>query len=199
MNDAAADTPPVSHLWDYINMGYDLVTFSGGKAIRGPQCAGLLLGREELIHYALLNNSPYEDTIGRSQKVGKEEIVAMIKALEIHLREDHEELATEWQQRLETISSRLSKVPGITTTYFIPPVANHVPHMNITWDEGRIRLTPEEASRQLRAGKPSIVIGGGKEGSEGRSGLVMNSFQLQPGEELIVAEQMAKLFQAHSA
>ena len=70
-NDAAADTPPISHLWDYTNMGYDLVAFSGGKAIRGPQCAGLLIGRQDLVRYALLNNSPYEDTLGRGQKVGK--------------------------------------------------------------------------------------------------------------------------------
>jgi L-seryl-tRNA(Ser) seleniumtransferase len=199
MNDAAADTPPVSHLWDYANMGYDLVTFSGGKAIRGPQCAGLLLGREDLVHYALLNNSPYEDTIGRSQKVGKEEIVAMIKALEIHLAEDQEALATEWQQRLETISQQVRKIAGVSTNYFMPPVANRVPHMNITWDQNRIRLTPEEASRLLRAAKPSIVIGGGKEGSEGYPGLVMNSFQLQPGEEKIVAERMVELLRDHSA
>ena len=199
MNDAAADTPPVSHLWDYANMGYDLVTFSGGKAIRGPQCAGLLIGREDLVHFALLNNSPYEDTIGRSQKVGKEEIVAMIKALEIHLSEDQDALAREWQQRLETISSQITKVSGVSTSYFMPPVANHVPHMNITWDQGRVRLAPEDATKLLRAGKPSIVIGGGKEGSEGRPGLIMNSFQLQPGEEKIVAERMAQLFQSHSA
>ncbi len=199
MNDAAADTPPVSHLWDYANMGYDLVTFSGGKAIRGPQCAGLLIGREDLVHYALLNNSPHEDTIGRSQKVGKEEIVGMIKALEIHLGEDQDALAKDWQQRLETISNQVTKVPGVSTSYFMPPVANHVPHMNITWDDKRIRLTPQDASRILRSGKPSIVIGGGKEGSEGRPGLVMNSFQLQPGEEKIVAEQMVALFRSHSA
>ncbi|MBV9482453.1 MAG: aminotransferase class V-fold PLP-dependent enzyme [Acidobacteria bacterium] len=199
MNDAAADTPPVSHLWDYVNLGYDLVTFSGGKAIAGPQCAGLLLGREDLVGYALLNNSPYEDTIGRSQKVGKEEIVAMIKALEIHLGEDQEALAREWQQRLETIAHEIGKVPGVSTSYFTPPVANHVPHMNITWDQKRILLTAQDASRQLRAGKPSIAMGGGKEGSEGRPGLVMNSFQLQPGEDKIVSEQMVRLFRAHSA
>src|SRR6202451_1957595 len=97
MNDAAADTPPVSHLWDYTNMGYDLVTFSGGKAIRGPQCAGLLIGRKDMVANALLNNSPHEDTLGRSQKVGKEEIVGMVKALELYLKEDHDALAKEWQ------------------------------------------------------------------------------------------------------
>src|SRR5581483_7253547 len=101
MNDAAADTPPVSHLWDYAYMGYDLITFSGGKVMRGPQCAGLLIGRKDLVGYALLNNSPHEDTIGRSQKVGKEEIIGMIKAIEIYLKEDHDALSREWQARLE--------------------------------------------------------------------------------------------------
>ena len=107
--DAAADTPAVSHLWDYVNMGYDMVAFSGGKAIRGPQCAGLLLGRTEMVANALLNNSPHEDTLGRSQKVGKEEIVGMVKALECYLKEDHEALNKEWQGRLELISGELRK------------------------------------------------------------------------------------------
>src|ERR1700688_1404702 len=114
MNDAAADTPPVSHLWDYTNMGYDLVTFSGGKAMRGPQCAGLLIGRKDLVAYALLNNSPHEDTLGRSQKVGKEEIIGMVKALELYLKEDHDALAREWQDRLERISHDLTKIPGVS-------------------------------------------------------------------------------------
>ncbi|MGC2017566.1 MAG: aminotransferase class V-fold PLP-dependent enzyme, partial [Candidatus Acidiferrales bacterium] len=96
MIDAAADTPPVSHLWDYAQMGYDMITFSGGKAMRGPQCAGLLIGRKEMVHNALLNNSPFEDTLGRGQKVGKEEIVGMIKAVEIYLNEDHDALTREW-------------------------------------------------------------------------------------------------------
>src|SRR5205814_1087263 len=80
MNDAAADTPPVSHLWDYANMGYDLITFSGGKAIRGPQCAGLLIGRKNLVANALLNNSPHEDTLGRSQNFEK------LQAIDRHRR-----------------------------------------------------------------------------------------------------------------
>jgi uncharacterized pyridoxal phosphate-dependent enzyme len=194
MNDAAADTPPVSHLWDYTNMGYDLVTFSGGKAIRGPQCAGMLIGRKEMIANALLNNSPHEDTLGRSQKVGKEEIVGMVKALELFLAEDHEALAKEWQDRLEKISREIMKVPGVSTSFFVPDIANHVPHMSITWD-ARVSLTPQQASKLLRASKPSIVIGGG----EGRPGLAMNSFMLQPGEDKIIAEQLSRLLREHAA
>ncbi len=162
MNDAAADTPPVSHLWDYTNMGYDLVTFSGGKAMRGPQCAGLLLGRKDLVAYALLNNSPHEDTLGRSSKVGKEEIIGMVKALELYLNEDHEALAAEWQGRLESISRQIVRVPGVSTAFFVPDIANHVPHMQITWDAAKISLTPKQASQLLRESKPAIVMGGGE-------------------------------------
>jgi uncharacterized pyridoxal phosphate-dependent enzyme len=195
MNDAAADTPPVSHLWDYTNMGYDLVTFSGGKAIRGPQCAGLLIGRKDMVANALLNNSPHEDTLGRSQKVGKEEILGMVKALELFLAEDHEALAKEWQARLEGISREITKVPGVTTSFFVPDIANHVPHMSITWDAARVALTPQQASKLLRNSKPSIVIGGGEE----RPGLVMCSFMLQPGEDKIVAEQLSRVLREHAA
>ena len=193
-NDAAADTPPISHLWDYTNMGYDLVSFSGGKAIRGPQCAGLLIGRQDLIHYALLNNSPYEDTLGRGQKVGKEEIIGMIKALELHLKDDYDALDKEWQDRLELVSREITKVPGVTTKFFTPAIANHVPHMQITWDS-RISLTPQQVSQLLRNSKPSIVMSAGEE----KPGLAMNSFMLQPGEDQIVAEQLSRILRQHSA
>jgi len=193
--DAAADTPPVSHLWDYANMGYDLIAFSGGKALRGPQCAGLLLGREDLVRYALLNNSPHEDTIGRSQKVGKEEIVGMVKALELYLNEDHQALNDEWQRRLVLISSKICSLPSVTTSYFVPDIANHVPHMEIKWDSLRIKITPQEASKALRQGSPSIVLSSG----ERRGALSMNSFMLQHGEDAIVADKLYQLLKAHSA
>ena len=192
--DAAADTPPVSHLWDYANMGYDMIAFSGGKAIRGPQCAGLLVGRKDLVSYALLNNSPHEDTIGRSQKVGKEEIVGMVKALECYLQEDHDALNKEWHHRLEVISTEVAKVPGVTTKFFVPDIANHVPHMEIRWDK-RTSATPKEVSASLRKGKPAIVLSTGEEGEI----LSLNSFMLQPGEEKIIADAVVAVLKAHAS
>ena len=192
-NDAAADTPPVSHLWDYANMGYDLISFSGGKAIRGPQCAGMLIGRKDLVGYALLNNSPNEDTIGRSQKVGKEEIVGMVKALELYLKDDHEALNKEWWRRLDAISAEITRVAGVSTSFSVPDVANHVPHMEIHWDPRHISLTPQDATKLLRSGKPSIVL------ARNESGLGMNSFQLQPGEDKVIATRLVEIFRAHPA
>jgi L-seryl-tRNA(Ser) seleniumtransferase len=192
-NDAAADTPPVSHLWDYAHMGYDLIAFSGGKAIRGPQCAGLLIGRKDLVAYALLNNSPHEDTLGRSQKVGKEEIIGMIKALESYLKEDHEALTKEWWRRLDSISAEITKVPGVSASFTVPEVANHVPHLEIHWDPRHISLSPVDAVKQLRGGKPSIVV------ASTETGLIMNSFMLQPGEEKVMGESLVKFFRRQSA
>jgi len=192
--DAAADTPPVSHLWDYANMGYDLIAFSGGKALRGPQCAGMLIGRKELVANALLNNSPHEDTIGRSQKVGKEEIVGMVKALEVYLNEDHEALWKEWQGQLDSISQQITRVAGVNASFFVPDIANHVPHMAITWDADRIALAPKDVPQLLRDSTPSIWMSPG----EDRPGLVMNSFMLQPGENKIVADQLTRIFREHS-
>jgi len=195
MNDAAADTPPVSHLWDYANMGYDLITFSGGKAIRGPQCAGLLLGRKDLVGYALLNNSPHEDTLGRSQKVGKEEIVGIVKALELYLSDDHDALTKEWQNRLDRVAQQVAKVPGVRTSFYTPDIANHVPHMQITWDSARVALTPHQLAQLMRNSTPSVVMASG----EDRPGLVMNSFMLQPGEEEVVATRLLQIFHEHTA
>lgn len=194
MNDAAADTPPVSHLWDYANMGYDLITFSGGKAIRGPQCAGMLIGRKELVANALLNNSPHEDTIGRSQKVGKEEIVGMVKALELYLNEDHDALWKDWEGQLQSVSRHVTKIPGVSTSFFVPDIANHVPHMSIDWDPAKVTISQLEVSKLLRESKPAIILGGG----EDRPGLVMCSFMLQPGEHKIVAEKLGDVLRQHS-
>jgi uncharacterized pyridoxal phosphate-dependent enzyme len=190
-NDAAADTPPVSRLWEYNQMGYDMVAFSGGKAIRGPQCAGLLLGRKDLIANALLNSCPHEDTLGRSMKVGKEEIVGMVKALELYLATDHNALMREWWDRLDRVAGELKNVPGVSTSVHVPEIANVVPHMQISWDPRRISLTPDQAFDLLRESKPSIILG------KNENGLGLAAFQLRPGEEKIVAERLVRIFRDH--
>ena len=110
-NDAAADVPPISNLWNYTQMGFDLVTFSGGKGIRGPQCTGLLLGRKDLIEAARKNNFPYSNTVGRGMKVGKEEIIGLVAAVDWFLSQDEEAMQAEFQKRAERIADHLKGIP----------------------------------------------------------------------------------------
>ncbi len=153
------------------------------------------MGKKDLVAYALLNNSPHEDTLGRSQKVGKEEIVGMVKALESYLKEDQEVLNKEWQRRLDFVSGQVTKIPGVTTSFPAPEIANHVPHLHIKWDSARIALTPREATAALRSAKPSVVLSSGEHGEA----LSMNSFMLQPGEEKIIARELVKVLKSHAA
>lgn len=194
-NDCAADTPPVSHLTDYNRMGYDLVAFSGGKALRGPQCSGLLIGRKDLVRAARFNAAPFDPTLGRGMKVGKEEIVGMWKALEVYLNEDHDKLTQEWWSRLEYVSKQLRGVQGVTTAFYVPEIANHVPTMRIEWDPRKLSLTSEQARTYLESGNPAVMMQGGTDGVS----LSMCSFMLKPGEERIVASRLKQMFQAHGA
>jgi len=185
-NDAAADVPPVSHLSDYNKMGFDLVAFSGGKGLCGPQCAGLMLGKKDLIEAAIMNNNPYEDTIGRPSKVGKEEIVGMFVAVERYLRIDHEAEWKEWERRIQVMEKILASVPGVQTRRFVPEVANHVPHLYLKWDESALGITKAECAKQLREGEPSIEV---LEGDDPQ-GMGVTPFMMKPGEELIVARRI---------
>ncbi len=185
-NDAAADVPPLSHLSDYIKMGFDLVAFSGGKGLRGPQCAGLLLGRKDLIEAALLNNNPNEDTIGRGMKVGKEEIVGMFAAVERYLKIDHDEEWKTWERKLGQIERMVSAVPGVRTGRFVPEVANHVPHVCVSWDEAALGLTRADCAARLEQGDPSIVCLVDDE----RKGVAITPYMMQAGDELIVARRL---------
>ena len=190
--DAAADTPPKSRLSDYANMGFDLIAFSGGKAIRGPQCTGLLIGRQEMVHNALLNMSPNEDTIGRPTKVGKEEIVGVLKALELYLAEDQEALDKDQWRQLDTVATKVSKIAGITVTRDVPEIANHFPALQIHLDPARFSASPHEITEQLARMKPSIVL------TEGSSTIEMTAIDLQPGEDKIIADALASALMAHS-
>lgn len=184
-NDAAADVPPIEHLLKPIRLGFDLVTISGGKGIRGPQSAGLLVGRKDLIEAAMLNTAPHSDTIGRSCKVNKEEIVAMMVALESFLKEDQEANWREWERRVATIEKIVSAVPGVKAERFVPQIANQVPHLRVDWDREKIRLTPEEVMQRLRDGDPPIELVPGP-----KVGVEIASWTLKPGEAEIVGERL---------
>ncbi len=188
-NDAAADVPPVENLWKYTKMGFDLVTFSGGKGIRGPQSAGLLLGRKDLIAAARLNAPPNGNTIGRGMKVNKEEIVGMLAALELYLKKDHAKEQQDFERRAETIRSGAAAVPGVKAEVFTPEIANHVPHVRVTWDSAANSLTPTAVVDAMRAGEPSIAIR-----SEGPA-LVIGVWMMRPGEDKIVAKRLRQVLE----
>ncbi len=191
-NDAAADVPPASHLSDYWKMGFDLVCFSGGKGLRGPQCSGLLLGRKDLIEAALLNNNPNEDTIGRTMKVGKEEIAGLYVALERYLQVDHEVEWKDWERQLSLIEKVASSIPGVHTGRFVPEVANHVPHLYLQWDEQAMGLTKAECVTRLQEGSPRIEV----LGDDYQYGLSLTPFMMKPGEEKIVAQRLKEILSA---
>jgi uncharacterized pyridoxal phosphate-dependent enzyme len=199
-NDAAADVPPISNLWNYTEMGFDLVTFSGGKGIRGPQCTGLLLGKKDLIDAAQLNNSPHSNTIGRGMKVGKEEIVGLLAAVDWFLKQDDAAMEAEYRARAQRITERVRSIPGVEARIFIPSVANHVPHLLISYDPNRIKLSASEVMQKMRDGTPRIELNpstGGGPASAGLPGghnvIVVGVWMLQPGEDQIVGRRLQEV------
>ena len=192
-NDAAADVPPVENLWKYTKMGFDLVTFSGGKGIRGPQSAGLLLGRKDLIAAARLNAPPNGNTVGRGMKVNKEEVVGMLVALESYLKKDHAAEQREFEKRADIVRSGVAGVPGVTAEIFVPEVANHVPHVRVTWDPSSRKLTPEDVVKTLREGEPSIGTR-----SEGNA-VVIGVWMMRSGEDKIVARRLREVIGASTS
>jgi len=163
-NDAAADVPPISNLWNYTQMGFDLVTFSGGKGLRGPQCTGLLLGRKDLIDAARKNNSPNSNSIGRGLKVAKEEIVGLVAAIDWFLAQDDAAMEAEYRKRAERIAGQLKSIPTVQTQIFIPPVANHVPHLLVTYDQNQVKITGAEVMKKMREGSPRVELNPGTGG-----------------------------------
>ena len=206
-NDAAADVPPISNLWNYTQMGFDLVTFSGGKGLRGPQCTGLLLGRKDLIDAARKNNSPNSNTVGRGMKVAKEEIVGLVAAVDWFLSQDDAAMEAEYRKRAERIAAQLKTIPTLQTQIFIPAVAaNHVPHLLITYDQNRVKITGAEVMQKMREGKPRIELNpstGGAPASAGLPGgantIVVGVWMMQPGEDLIVAKRLREVLQGATA
>jgi L-seryl-tRNA(Ser) seleniumtransferase len=188
LNDAAADVPPLENFWKYTRMGFDLVAFSGGKGICGPQSSGLLLGSKPLIEAARLNAPPNGNTIGRGMKVNKEEMLGLLVALEMFLEKDHVRERREYDRRAELVRTSASAVPGVKAEVFVPEVANHVPHVRVSWD-GADEAAATAVVKAMKDGEPSIGIR-----SEGQT-LVIGVWMMRPGEEKTVARRLRQVLE----
>jgi L-seryl-tRNA(Ser) seleniumtransferase len=203
--DAAADMPPIENLWKYTGMGFDLVCFSGGKGIRGPQNAGLLLGRRKLIDLARENDSPNSDAVGRGMKVAKEQIVGMVAAVDWLLEQKDETFQAEYMRRAKVIEEAVKGVPTMKAEIYIPEVANHVPHLILTYDPSVVGVTPNQVKERLSAAKPRIELNPAT-GTKGRLGphssdnsIVLATWMLAPGEDVIVARTLHQVLMAKHA
>lgn len=188
--DCAADVPPVSNLFRFTEMGFDMVGFSGGKGLRGPQSAGLLLGKRKYIEAARMHTPPRGETIGRGMKVNKEEVLGMLVALELYLNKDHDKEWKLWEDQIELISNSALTVEGVRTEIHVPKHANHVPSLRIQWDENKVKITADEARRQLREGHPSIQTVGNK------TTIGITTWMMTPGQERIVAKRVHEILKS---
>ena len=184
MIDMAADVPPASNLWKYNELGFDLVCVSGGKAMKGPQSAGILMGKKELIAAARLSAPPRGGNIGRGMKVNKEEILGMYVAVEKYINMDHDAELKAWEAKIEVIKSAATSVNGVITEVTVPPIANHTPTLSITWDAAKVKITNKDLILKLRNGTPSIEV------MPNTTGVNITVFMLKDGEEKIVSKRI---------
>jgi L-seryl-tRNA(Ser) seleniumtransferase len=191
--DAAAELPPVDNLGRYCKAGFDLVAFSGGKGLCGPQCTGLLLGRRDLVSAATLNNSPYPDSIGRGCKVGKEEIVGLCTAVEVYVARDHAADRKRWQAIVDEWQAALQGLAGISLKQIGPENGGSVPYLSIDWDQTALGFTYDRFLMRLREGEPRIELWRTDD-----RGLCLTPFMLEPGEDRIVAQRIAEVFAGRS-
>ena len=209
--DDAAGIPPADNAKLYARMGIDLYCFSGGKGLCGPQCSGLLLGRKDLIEAALLNCSPREGAVCRPMKVGKEEIIGCLTALETWLKIDEKKLYAEWNGRLDRIRKLVETVPGVTTETFTPEDGNRYPTLKVSWDQQGWSYSIKDCVEQLRAGSPVIEVLGAdnpslvkavREGNpnhkepKGPDHIELVSMTIKPGEEVIVGQRLRTILGA---
>jgi L-seryl-tRNA(Ser) seleniumtransferase len=213
--DDAAGIPPIENVKLYAQMGIDMYTFSGGKGLRGPQCSGLLLGRKDLIEAAMLNTSPWEGAVCRAMKVGKEEVIGLVTAVETWLKKDLNVLNREWRERVDRIEKLVKTVPDVETEISIPTDGNRYPTLHISWDEQKWGYTVKDCVEALRSGDPVIEVAGAdnpsivtavREGNPKQSTREAEAFHhrklelvsstIQPNEVLIVGNRLRQLLGA---
>jgi L-seryl-tRNA(Ser) seleniumtransferase len=203
--DDAAGIPPIGNLKLYAKMGIDLYCFSGGKGLAGPQCSGLLLGRKDLIEAALANTSPWEGAVCRAMKVGKEEVMGALAAVEAWTRMDLAALNRLWEQRVKRIAAMVETVTGVTTEIKIPEGGNRYPTLTVNWDEKAWNFSVTDCDRHLRDGEPRIevltasnpslvpAVVGRDSKTPRENSLQIISMTMQPGEELIVGRRLREI------
>jgi L-seryl-tRNA(Ser) seleniumtransferase len=187
-NDMAADVPPVSNLTRFNDMGFDFVVVSGGKAIRGPQSAGILMGKKKIIDGARLHMPPRGFNIGRGMKVNKEEIVGMYVALEHFMNTDHDKEFKTWESQIAVIDNAVKGNKGVSTKIFVPPLGNITPTLEVSWDPSVIKMTTKELQEKLRNGDPSIEVMG-----HGDNAINITVWVMKPGQEKIVAKKLKEV------
>jgi L-seryl-tRNA(Ser) seleniumtransferase len=190
MNDAASDATPRENLWKYTAQGFDLVIFSGGKALRGPQATGLLLGRKDLIEASLPAMSPFGG-IGRGMKVGKEELCGLLAAVERYLKVDHQAEFRELEGRVASIRTALKGISGVETDRHVPVIANEVPHVIVRWDETARGLSSQQVSEKLLAGDPPIHVQ-----RPGKGQLLISVWMMRGDEHKIVGKRLRDILGA---
>jgi uncharacterized pyridoxal phosphate-dependent enzyme len=211
--DDAAGIPPADNAKLYAKMGIDLYCFSGGKGLSGPQCSGLLLGRKDLIEAALMNCNPREGAVCRPMKVGKEEIVGCLTALETWLKIDLKKINAEWTGRVERIRKLVDTVPGVRTDIYTPDDGNRYPTLRLYWDTQAWGYSISDCVNELRAGDPVIEVLGPDNPSlvtavrEGNPNptpkerkvpdhIELISLTIKPGEEIIVGQRLRSVLRA---
>jgi uncharacterized pyridoxal phosphate-dependent enzyme len=211
--DDAAGIPPVENAKLYARMGIDLYCFSGGKGLSGPQCSGLLLGRKDLIEAALLNSAPREGAVCRPMKVGKEEIIGCLTALETWLKLDDKKLYAEWNNRITRIRKLVDTVPGVKTEVYTPEDGNRYPTLKVSWDQQAWHYNISDCVAELRASNPVIEVLGAdnpslvtavREGNpnpnrkepKGPDHIELVSMTIKPGEEMIVGQRLRAILSA---
>jgi D-glucosaminate-6-phosphate ammonia-lyase len=211
--DAAMSLPPAENLRRFVQEGADLVAFSAGKALRGPQAAGILAGRADLIASVAMQNQdmgvnprfllpgafpdaalqygPLGQGLGRPMKVGKEEIVGAIVALQLYARRDHaSELAT-WQSDMRVVAENLQGIAGVQATYVFPlPDGRPLPTVRVAIDQTLLGTTASEVFERLAAGRPRVFV---SEYFASRGVLSVHPVALQPGEAVTVSERLRAL------
>ncbi len=199
--DAAAENLTIPNV--HLEKGATVVAYSGGKAICGPQCAGLLLGRKDLLQSAWQASAPHHGP-GRDNKVGREETLGMVAAVEAWTKRDHQAEFNKWLSYLDTISKRVSQIDGVKTAVRQPQgLSNHTPSLTISWDPHKFHITGEEVAEDCARNKPRIALsaggGGGRRGApepaanSSSTSISIAAWMMQPGDDKVVAERLHAL------